>query len=105
MEYFPHAVDFSHSLPPRGFHYSAAIERIPRPRLGYFGLVYEKIDFCCLERLPDRSRRLTSLLIGPVDYCPPEFSQLANVHLLGRKSYDDRPTGSRLSMSCCFRSA
>ena len=65
---------------------------IPHPRLGYFGVIDERMD---LQLLADVARLRPSwhiVLLGPtvkidVDSIP----KRPNIHLLGQKSYDDLP--------------
>jgi glycosyltransferase involved in cell wall biosynthesis len=91
-EYFPHGVDFAHfasvgELPDS----EPALAQLPRPRIGFFGLIYEKLDFALLTGIAERFREGSLVLIGPHAYSPPEFGRLANVHLLGQKPYEDLP--------------
>lgn len=94
-EYFPHAVDFEHfaavSRDVESLDIPAEIQRIPAPRIGYFGLIYEKLDFRLMTALATEIQGAQLVLIGPVDYCPTEFSALPNVHLVGRQDYAQLP--------------
>lgn len=91
-EYFPHGVDYSHfaetqhvrEIPP-------ALAALPGPRIGFFGLIYEKLDFELLTRVARRFPQASLVMLGPVDYCPREFESLANVHFLGKQPYEQLP--------------
>jgi glycosyltransferase involved in cell wall biosynthesis len=92
-EYFPHGVDFTHfasvqSQPSP----DPAVAGLPGPRIGFFGLIYEKLDFDLLTAVARHFENGSLILIGPQVYAPPEFRRLSNVHLLGQKAYDDLPT-------------
>jgi glycosyltransferase involved in cell wall biosynthesis len=71
---------------------AATIAALPKPRIGFFGLIYEKLDFdllaACARRFPDASL----VLIGPVDYCPPHLRELPNVRFLGPVPYSELPS-------------
>jgi glycosyltransferase involved in cell wall biosynthesis len=91
-EYFPHAVDFDHfasAAQPGAI--PAAVDQIARPRVGFFGLIYEKIDFALLTAVAREIVGIQLVLIGPCDYCPEQFARLPNVHLLGPQPYVELP--------------
>ena len=88
--FFPHAVDFDH------FASTTTITQDPlahlsRPRIGFFGLIYEKLDFPLLTALAKQLPHTSLVMIGPVAYCPTEFSRLPNVKLVGQQPYDQLP--------------
>jgi glycosyltransferase involved in cell wall biosynthesis len=91
-EYFPHGVDFDHFtsaqkqdwLPPD-------VAGLPGPRIGFFGLIYEKLNFDLLTAVARHHPKGSLVMIGPSAYCPPEFAAVPNVHLLGRRPYEDLP--------------
>lgn len=90
--YFPHGVDAAHfsraqtitSLP-------AQLEAIRGPRIGFFGLIYEKLDFSLLCAIANRNLNASLIMIGPIAYCPDEFSRLPNVHMVGSQPYQNLP--------------
>jgi UDP-galactopyranose mutase len=66
---------------------------IARPRLGYFGVIDERIDLDLLAGLADARPDWQIVLLGPVVKIDPEtLPRRANLHYLGMKSYDDLPT-------------
>ncbi len=90
--YFPHGVDFEHfrstqevETPPD------SVSSLPEPRIGFFGLIYEKLDFELLTRVSQRFSHGSLVMVGPVTHCPEEFSSLPNVHFLGQKPYEELP--------------
>ncbi len=90
--YFPHGVDWEHfasaseRVPPE------AISRLPAPRIGFFGLIYEKLDFSLLKSVADRYPAGSVVMIGPIDHCDPAFAARSNVHFVGQQSYDELPS-------------
>jgi glycosyltransferase involved in cell wall biosynthesis len=90
-EYFPHGVDFAHFASARHRTPEPAVAQLPGPRVGFFGLIYEKLDFSTLAAVARRFSDGTLAMIGPVDRCPAEFAALPNVRLLGPRPYADLP--------------
>lgn len=90
-EYFPHAVDYEHFQSVAQTPAHPQILDLPGPRIGFFGLVYEKINFPLLAKLAEEFPQGSIVLIGPVDYCPDDFANLPNVHILGKRPYEDLP--------------
>jgi len=90
-EYFPHAVDFSHFSKVRTSEVPPELARLPGPRIGFFGLVYEKLDFVLLEKIAKQFPDASLVLIGRVDSRPDSLADLPNVHLLGPKPYEELP--------------
>ena len=90
--YFPHGVDYAHFASAQQANASIPeVDRLPHPRIGFFGLVYEKLDFELLTMLARRFSSGSLVMIGPVSHCPEDFRAIPNVHLLGQKSYDELP--------------
>lgn len=89
--YFPHAVDYDHFASSSDTVPLKEIDGLPQPRIGFFGLVYEKINFNMLQRIAQENTHASIVMIGPVDYCPQSFSDLPNVHFVGRQPYDLLP--------------
>jgi glycosyltransferase involved in cell wall biosynthesis len=91
-QYFPHGVDMAHfARAQEPASIPAGIEQLPRPRLGYFGLIYEKLDFALLTALARNYSQGSLVMIGPIASCPPDFKALANVHFLGAQQYQELP--------------
>jgi glycosyltransferase involved in cell wall biosynthesis len=91
-EYFPHGVDYDHfaSAGTRK-DVPADLAGLPGSRIGFFGLVYEKLDFDLLGAVARQLAPASVVLIGPVQYCPAAFARHANVHLLGPRPYEELP--------------
>ena len=91
-QFFPHAVDFSHFAQATQIkQLKPELAGVPKPRVGYFGLIYEKLDF---ELLTDVSRLVSNgslVMIGPTAWCPEAFTQLPNVIFTGAQPYETLP--------------
>jgi glycosyltransferase involved in cell wall biosynthesis len=92
-EFFPHGVDFEHFAAAASLENDMpeSLHRLPRPRIGFFGLIYEKLDFELLSAVSRRYPSGSVVMIGPVDYCDNAFRALPNVQLMGRQPYSDLP--------------
>ncbi|WP_169978993.1 glycosyltransferase [Tautonia rosea] len=90
--FFPHGVDYAHfaSSPQRTI--ASDLATLPGPRIGFFGLIYEKIDFELLTKLARRFPSASLVLIGSIAYCPEDFTSLPNIHLLGPRPYEELPS-------------
>ena len=91
---FPSSVDAEHfgrTLQP-GHADHLAQAHIPRPRLGYCGVIDERIDMGLVEALADAHARWQIIMAGPVvNIDPAKLPQRANLHWLGQCDYADRP--------------
>lgn len=65
---------------------------IARPRLGYFGVIDERLDLALLEALARQRPAWQIVLIGPVvKIDPATLPQRPNLHYLGARPYADLP--------------
>jgi len=65
---------------------------IPHPRLGFFGVVDERMDTALLAELAALRPDWQFVMIGPmVKVQPSELPRLPNIHWLGGKRYEDLP--------------
>jgi glycosyltransferase involved in cell wall biosynthesis len=94
----PHAVDFEHFSMVRPE--PAELEKIPRPRACFFGLIYEKIDLESLRELATARPGIQLVMIGPVGTDVSRLEGLSNVHFLGAKPYAELP--AYLQAMDCF---
>lgn len=66
---------------------------IPHPRLGYFGVIDERIDIDLISALADADPQWQIVLVGPIAKIEPEtLPQRPNIHWLGQKTYGDLPS-------------
>ncbi|HWE48389.1 MAG TPA: glycosyltransferase [Bryobacteraceae bacterium] len=90
---FPSGVDVQHFLQarhlPDGF---AEHGRIGSPRLGYAGVIDERIDLPLLEGIARQRPEWQLVMIGPVvKISPDSLPRLPNIHWLGMKNYSELP--------------
>ncbi|HEX8415091.1 MAG TPA: glycosyltransferase family 1 protein [Sphingomicrobium sp.] len=65
---------------------------IPRPRLGFFGVIDERLDLPLIKALADARPDWQLVMIGPVvKIDPAALPQRANIHWLGAKVYAELP--------------
>jgi glycosyltransferase involved in cell wall biosynthesis len=92
--YFPHGVDVSHFASAATIATDQILEPIARlrgPRIGFFGLIYEKLDFNLLKAVAQANPEGSLVLIGPEAYCPRDLTAIPNVHLTGPVPYAELP--------------
>ena len=66
---------------------------IPHPRLGFFGVIDERMNLELLARMADAQTDWHFVMIGPVVKISPEdLPQRPNIHYLGAKPYKELPT-------------
>ena len=88
-----HGVDYQHfrrALDP-ATPVPADIAGLPRPVLGFFGLIADWIDLELLARLAEHFSGGSVVLIGKAATDVSALAGISNVHLLGRKAYADLP--------------
>lgn len=67
-------------------------EAIPHPRIGFFGVVDERMDLQLLEQIADIHPDWHLVIIGPVvKIDASDLPQRANIHYLGGKKYQELP--------------
>ena len=90
---FPSSIDVAHFRPARRIQQSPDDQSaIPGPRLGYFGVIDERLDIALLADVATLRPDWHFVLIGPVvKIDPATLPVAANIHYLGQKSYDELP--------------
>lgn len=87
---FPSSVDAAHFAQGRRERDPAA--RTATPRLGFFGVLDERLDLQLLEALAAAHPEWDIDLVGPVVKIDPAvLPRAANLHYLGQRTYDDLP--------------
>ena len=89
---FPSSVDAGHFAMAR--HVSDAPDQaaLPRPRLGFFGVIDERMDLDILDTLARRRPLWQIVMVGPiVKIHPAKLPHHSNLHYVGQRGYDDLP--------------
>ncbi|NMG21120.1 UDP-galactopyranose mutase [Brasilonema bromeliae] len=90
---FPSSVDVAHFAQGRTLKEEPADQvNIPHPRLGFFGVIDERMDIELLAGIADARPDWHLVMIGPVvKIDPASLPQRENIHYLGGKDYQDLP--------------
>jgi len=88
-----HGVDFQHfrrALDPDTIT-PEEIARLPRPVIGFFGLIADWVDLDLMAYVAQRFPAASLVLLGKATTDTSNLERLPNVHLLGRKPYASLP--------------
>jgi UDP-galactopyranose mutase len=90
---FPSSVDVEHFAQARRITRDPADQAtIPHPRLGFFGVIDERMDLELLEGVAAARPDWHLVMLGPVVKIDPGMlPQLPNIHYLGSKTYQELP--------------
>jgi UDP-galactopyranose mutase len=91
---FPSSIDWAHFCEARGSHIDPADQvDIPRPRLGFFGVIDERMDLGLLDGVALARPDWQLVMIGPVvKIDAADLPRRPNIHYLGGKSYRELPS-------------
>jgi glycosyltransferase involved in cell wall biosynthesis len=90
---FPSSIDLAHFGGARSSKTDPFDqESIPRPRLGFFGVIDERFDIELLDAIARRRPNWQFIIIGPiVKIQPASLPRHSNIHYLGPKKYEELP--------------
>lgn len=90
---FPSSIDVNHFAQARQGNSDPVDQaEIPHPRLGFFGVIDERMDLELLEAIVVAQPDWHLVIIGPVVKIDPQtLPQYSNIHYLGSKSYPELP--------------
>jgi UDP-galactopyranose mutase len=90
---FPSSVDVAHFAQARRITKEPADQAgLPHPRLGFFGVIDERMDLPLLDAVAAARPDWQLVMLGPVvKIDPASLPQRANIHYLGSKRYDELP--------------
>lgn len=90
---FPSSIDTAHFAQARNFKQEPADQAdIPHPRLGFFGVIDERMDLELLALLAEARPNWHLVIIGPVVKIDPAIlPRHKNIHYLGGKNYQELP--------------
>jgi UDP-galactopyranose mutase len=90
---FPSSVDVEHFAQARQIDCDPDDQaRLPRPRLGFFGVIDERMDLDLLAGIAEARPSWQLVMLGPVvKIDPARLPRRANIHYLGPKTYQQLP--------------
>jgi glycosyltransferase involved in cell wall biosynthesis len=90
---FPSSVDRVHFLKARAHQFDPADqEDLPKPRLGFYGVIDERFDTELLAKAAEMRPDWSFVMVGPVVKISEEdLPKQKNIHYLGGKTYDELP--------------
>ncbi|MDZ8186295.1 MAG: UDP-galactopyranose mutase [Nostoc sp. ChiSLP02] len=89
---FPSSVDVPHFAQARTLQEPADQAHIPHPRLGFFGVIDERMDIELIAGVAEARPDWHLVIIGPVvKIDPANLPQRENIHYLGGRDYKDLP--------------
>ena len=90
---FPSSVDRAHFAKARSRLFDPADqEDLPRPRLGFYGVLDERFDTELLDKVAEMRPDWQFVMVGPVvKIAPEDLPKRPNIHYLGGKTYAELP--------------
>ncbi|AMY11807.1 Putative teichuronic acid biosynthesis glycosyltransferase TuaH [Luteitalea pratensis] len=91
---FPSSVDVGHFAAARHWRGARPLDQdgVPRPRIGFFGVIDERLDIGLLRGLAAVRPDYHFVMLGPTAKVDPaSLPSAPNVHYLGMKGYDELP--------------
>jgi UDP-galactopyranose mutase len=90
---FPSSVDRAHFCKARAELFDPADqEDLPRPRLGFYGVIDERFDTELLARVAEMRPDWSFVMVGPVvKISEDDLPRRPNIHYLGPKTYEQLP--------------
>ncbi|HZZ64025.1 MAG TPA: glycosyltransferase [Candidatus Baltobacteraceae bacterium] len=88
---FPSAVEASH-FAPAGRGEPAELRSLRRPRIGFYGVLDERLDIAFVSELAQHLHDWEIVMVGPVVKIERERLPIRNnIHYVGMKAYEDLP--------------
>ena len=94
----PHGVHVEHfgKAQDEGLPVSADVAGLPRPVIGFFGVIEPRIDVELIDYLAQQRPQWTFLLIGRIAVPPHLLPRRSNVHFVGKRPYESLPSYGRI---------
>jgi glycosyltransferase involved in cell wall biosynthesis len=93
--HLPHGVDFDHFQVPPSAEPVPALEALPRPIVGFFGLISSWVDQDVIADLSEHFQDVSFVLLGRSEVGLDRLAGRRNVHCLGFVPYADLPRYAR----------
>lgn len=93
----PHGVDFDHFARSQDERLPIPTDMagLPRPIVGFFGLIERWIDLDLIDFLAERRPEWTFVMIGRIAVSDDQLPRRPNIHFLGKRPYSDLPAYGR----------
>jgi len=90
---FPSSIDYEHFATARkGYNDPEDQKNIPHPRIGFYGVIDERLDIELLDKMAILKPEWNFVVIGPVVKIDPDtLPQRKNIFYLGKKDYEELP--------------
>ena len=90
---FPSSVDRTHFCKARARQFDLADqEDLPKPRLGFYGVIDERFDIELLAKIAEMRPHWSFVMVGPVvKIAEEDLPRRPNIHYLGGKTYAQLP--------------
>jgi glycosyltransferase involved in cell wall biosynthesis len=90
----PSSVDRAHFAKARARQFDPADqEDLPKPRLGFYGVLDERFDTDLLAKIAEMRPDWSFVMVGPVvKIAPEDLPHRPNIHYLGGKTYGELPS-------------
>ena len=88
---YPHGVNVEHFSCVTREQCPEPLESISHPIIGFFGLLYEKINYDLLKKIAQTYSDVSIVLIGKQAVDLSSLQQIQNIHLIGAVDYEDLP--------------
>ena len=89
---FPSSVDQRHFSQARRPCDDPHTDGLSHPRIGFYGVIDERIDFQLLAAIAQARPHWTLIMVGPVvKVSPDDLPRADNLHYLGQRSYQELP--------------
>jgi UDP-galactopyranose mutase len=92
---FPSSVDVAHFATARTDAAAADTAGLPRPCLGFYGVIDERMDLPLIAAIADARPDWSLAMVGPVvKIDPADLPQRPNIHYLGPRTYAELPASA-----------
>lgn len=91
VRYLPHGVDYQHFSAPAALSFGSPVAALPRPRIGFFGLLSDWLDMKLIDELATRHPAWSLVFLGPSQLHQEALPRTPNFHSLGSIPYRDLP--------------